>query len=172
MKKIVGISGSLRRGSANTAILRTLAEQPPAGVQIEVLDIAAVPLFNEDLEGNLPRSVVDLRAAVETADGVIFASPEYNHGTSGVLKNLIDWLSRPSGKSVLLHKKTLLLSASPAFTGGVRSQAQLSYSLQGIGAIALDYPEIVIPRVQTKVEDGRLIDSDTLAFIQEAIKRF
>jgi len=172
MKKLVGISGSLRQHSANTAILRALAEQAPAGVQVEVLDVTAVPLFNEDLEGSLPNAVVQLREAVASSDGVIFASPEYNHGTSGVLKNLVDWLSRPSGKSVLRGKKTLLLSASPAFTGGVRSQAQLSYSLQGIGAVAVDHPEIVIAQVHTKIEAGRFTCSNTLAFINEALKRF
>lgn len=172
MKKLVAITGSLRKESANTAILRSLAERAPDGVCIEVIDISAVPLFNEDLESNPPQAVVDLCNAVSMSDGVVFASPEYNHSTSGVLKNLIDWLSRPYRRSPLLGRKTLVITSSPAFTGGVRSHAQLSYSLHGIGAIAVEYPEIVVPRVHEKVEEGKFVCRDTLDFISEALTRF
>jgi chromate reductase, NAD(P)H dehydrogenase (quinone) len=105
-----------------------------------------------------------LRSAIETSDGVIMISPEYNHGMSGVLKNALDWTSRPFGRSVLRGKPVLTMTASPAFTGGVRAQQQMNETLASIPARRVLRPQIVIGGVYEKVRDGRLVDEATLHF--------
>src|SRR5687768_5607295 len=94
--RILGVAGSLRRGSLNRALLRAAAELAPEGVSIEMFDLLAVPLYNGDIEaGGDPEGVVALKAAIREADGVLFGCPEYNHGVPGVMKNAVDWASRP-----------------------------------------------------------------------------
>ncbi|MFJ4142925.1 NADPH-dependent FMN reductase [Pseudomonas sp. NPDC089734] len=156
----------------NTAILSTVAERAPEGFEVIVWDIADIPLFNEDLESCLPAAVARLRQAVSSSDGVLLASPEYSHGTSGVLKNVLDWLSRPYRQAPLAGKKVLVLSSSPASTGGIRSHAQIQAALDGIQAQRLDYPQIVITHADKKISGSRFTDERTLEFICEAISHF
>ena len=113
MTKILGISGSLRERSYNTALLRAAAELAPPAAEIEVFDLSAIPLYNDDVEAaGDPEPVAALRAAVAEADALLLATPEYNRGTSGVLKNAIDWLSRPALASVLRWKPVAIMGAS------------------------------------------------------------
>jgi chromate reductase len=129
-----------------------------------------MPLYNEDDDGDdAPESVCALRSAIETSEGVIMISPEYNHGMSGVLKNALDWASRPYGRSALRGKPVLTMTASPAFTGGVRAQQQMSETLVSIPARLVLRPQIVIGGVHEKVRDGRLIDEAALRFALEGI---
>jgi chromate reductase len=129
-----------------------------------------MPLYNEDDDGDhAPESVCALRSAIETSDGVIVISPEYNHGMSGVLKNALDWASRPYGRSALRGKPVLTMTASPAFTGGVRAQQQMSETLVSIPARLVLRPQIVIGGVHEKVRDGRLVDEAALRFLLSGV---
>ena len=106
-----------------------------------------------------------LRSAIDTSDGVIMISPEYNHGMSGVLKNALDWASRPHGGSSLRGKPVLTMTASPAFTGGARAQQQMNETLLAIQARLVLRPQIVIGTVHEKVREGRLVDEAALRFV-------
>jgi chromate reductase len=132
---------------------------------LDIFPLHAIPLYNEDDDaGHAPESARALRSAIEACDGVIMVSPEYNHGMSGVLKNALDWASRPHGLSVLKSKPVLTMTASPAFTGGVRAQQQMNETLASIPARPVLRPQIVIGGVHEKVCDGRLVDEATLRF--------
>jgi chromate reductase len=170
MIKLVAISGSLRAASANTAVLRTIQGILPDHVQMEILSLDSIPFYNQDLDGpNAPHAVQRFKAAIEASDGLIVCSPEYNFGMSGVLKNALDWASRPAFASPLKGKHVLILSASPAFTGGVRAHAQLRDTFAGTLSRVLPRPPVVIASVHTKIQDGRLVDPDNLKFVLEAV---
>jgi chromate reductase len=163
--RLLGLSGSLRRASNSTAVLRALQDALALKTALTIFPLQGVPLYNEDDDGeDAPESVRALRSAIETSDGVIMISPEYNHGMSGVLKNGLDWASRPFGRSALRGKPVLTMTASPAFTGGVRAQQQMNETLASIPARLVLRPQIVIGGVHEKVRDGRLVDEATLRF--------
>ena len=162
---LLGLSGSLRRASNSTAVLRSLRGALAPKAALNIVPLHAVPLYNEDDDAeHAPESVRALRSAIEASDGVIMISPEYNHGMSGVLKNALDWASRPYGRSALRSKPVLTMTASPAFTGGVRAQQQMNETLASLPARPVLRPQIVIGGVHEKVRDGRLIDETTLGF--------
>ncbi|WLG48559.1 NADPH-dependent FMN reductase [Pseudomonas sp. FP1742] len=167
---ILGLSGSLRQHSAHTAILNTVAERLSGQVRLTLHGLERIPPYNEDNDGvHAPQAVSDLRAAVAAADGVLIGSPEYNHGMSGVLKNALDWLSRPHGKSALTGRPVLGFTASPAFTGGVRAHQQLNETLWAIQAAIVVHPQIVIGGVHSKIEHGRLADGVARDFLLNGI---
>jgi chromate reductase, NAD(P)H dehydrogenase (quinone) len=167
---VLGISGSLRKESSSTAILRTLAEAAADKIDLRVHSIADVPLYNADLDGDgAPESVHLLKAAIAGAGGVILATPEYNYGMSGVLKNAIDWASRPGYASVLKGKPALVITSSPGITGGVRAQQQVRDTLAATLSRVVARPEVVIPGIYQKIAAGRLIDEPTLVFALAAI---
>ena len=146
MTKILGISGSLRERSYNTALLRAAAELAPPDVEIEIFDLAQIPLYNDDVESaGDPEAVADLREAVAEADALLLATPEYNRGTSGVLKNTIDWLSRPALASVLRWKPVAVIGASSGRGGTRRAQQQVRDALLFPGAVVLEEPQIALP---------------------------
>lgn len=171
--QFVGISGSLRANSAHDVILRTISEELlPVDTRLIVHCLHEIPLYNEDLDGegaNAPEPVRCLRQVVLEADGLVIGSPEYNHGMSGVMKNALDWLSRPHGKSVLKGKPVLTFTASPAFTGGVRAQQQLNETLWAMPVELVRYPQIVIGGVSAKIAQGRLVDDAVRQFIEKGL---
>jgi chromate reductase len=161
--RLLGLSGSLRRASNSTAVLHGLLDALAPKAALKIFPLHGVPLYNEDDDGeHVPERVRALRSAIASSDGVIMISPEYNHGMSGVLKNALDWASRPYGRSTLMRKPVLTMTASPAFTGGVR--AQMNETLVSIPARPVLRPQIVIGSVHEKVRDGRLIDKAALSF--------
>jgi chromate reductase len=167
---LLGISGSLRKASHCTAILKNIVDAAESRATLEIFPLDAVPLYNEDLDNESPpESVTALRQAIERAAGLVIVTPEYNYGMSGVLKNALDWASRPYGKSKLKGKAVLTLSASPAFTGGVRAQAQLNETLLSNAALLVLRPQIVIGMVHEKIRDGRVVDQETARFISEGL---
>ncbi len=169
--KILAISGSLRRGSFNTAVLATLAERFAAVAEVSLFPLNDVPLYDQDLDSDAPpAAVAALRQAIGEADALIIATPEYNYGVSGVLKNALDWASRPYGRSTLVGKPVLTFTSSPAFTGGARAQAGLNETLHAIGAKPLARPQIVIGLVHEKVKDDRLADAATLSFLESGVR--
>jgi chromate reductase len=168
--RLLGLSGSLRRASNSTAVLRGLQDALGLRAALDIFPLQAIPLYNEDDDsGHSPESVRNLRSAIDASDGVIMISPEYNHGMSGVLKNALDWASRPHGRSVLKSKPVLTMTASPAFTGGVRAQQQMNETLASILARPVCRPQIVIGGVHEKVRDGRLTDQAALSFALSAV---
>ena len=168
--RLLGISGSLRRASFNTTVLTTLAERLAEQAVMTVHPLNDLPLYDQDLDTDTPPpAVTALRRAIAEADGVIIASPEYNYGISGVLKNALDWASRPYGKSALVAKPVLTLTSSPAFTGGARAQAQLNEVLTAVAALLVLRPQTVIPSVHEKIKDGRLVDEASLGFLDAGV---
>jgi len=168
--RLAGISGSLRQASSNTAILQTLQASLPEGVELTLLPLDSIPLYNQDFDGpQLPEVVRQFKAAIDASDGVVLCSPEYNFGMSGVLKNALDWASRPAFASPLKGKPVLVMTSSPAFTGGVRAQSQLRETLGGTLSRVIARPPVVIGGVHGKIQDGRLTDAASLTFALEAI---
>lgn len=168
--RLVGISGSLRKDSYNSAILATVKDAVADRATLEILRLNDLPFYDQDLDNATPpEAVVKLRATIGGADGIFIISPEYNYGISGVLKNALDWASRPYGKSSLAGKHVLTATSSPAFTGGARAQAQLSETLGATGARVLLRPQIVIGLAHEKIKDGKLVDAATLGFLTTGI---
>lgn len=168
--RLLAVSGSLRRGSYNTAVALTLAEQAPAGTSIEVLTLEEVPPYNPDADGeNAPAGVQVLRRKIAEADGIILVSPEYNYGMPGVVKNALDWASRPGFASVLKDKPALIMTVSPGATGGARAHAQLRDVLSACLSRVVVRPQVTIAQAADKVKDGRLVDQASLDFAMSAI---
>lgn len=171
MTKIVGISGSLRERSYNTALLRAAAELAPPDTEIEIFDLSTIPLYNDDVEAvGDPEPVAALRQAVADADALLLATPEYNRGTSGVLKNAIDWLSRPALASVLRWKPVAIMGASSGRGGTRRAQQQVRDALVFPGAVALEEPEVAVPTAWERFDpDLQLTDENVGAKITELL---
>lgn len=168
--KIVGISGSLRQSSFNTGLLRAAVTLCPSEADIEILQIDKLKLFNQDLETNLPEDVKIFKNSVKTADAVIFATPEYNYSVPGVLKNAIDWLSRPYGNNSLDGKPAAIISASGGMLGGNRAQYHLRQIFVFLNVYPLNKPEVIVPFALEKFDGkGVLIDQKTKDKIKELI---
>ena len=172
--QVVGVAGSLRQGSYNRALLRAAQQLAPVAVQIRIHDLSEIPLFNQDVErAGIPSAVAHLRAAVAEADGFLVATPEYNHGVPGVMKNAFDWLSRPPGKSVLNGKPAAIVGASPGITGTARAQSQLRQSFVFTNTPVLPQPEVLVGRAHEKFDsDGRLTDETTRKFLLLFLEEF
>jgi chromate reductase len=167
---LLGLSGSLRAGSYSTGILRTLQERQPGDVELKVHDLGGVPLYNQDLDtASPPAQVAALRSAIAAADGLVIVTPEFNYGMPGVLKNALDWASRPYGTASLMGKPVVTMSSSPAFTGGVRALSQLHDTLLAAQSLIVPRPQTVIGDVYKKFADGRLVDPPTLEFALQAV---
>jgi chromate reductase, NAD(P)H dehydrogenase (quinone) len=171
---VVAVAGSLRRGSYNQALLRAAQLLAPDHVQIRIHDLSEISLFNEDVESaGTPAAVARLREAVARADGFLVATPEYNHGVPGVMKNAFDWLSRPYGKSVLTGKPSAIVGASPGITGTARAQSQLRQSFVFTNTPVLLQPEVLVGRAHEKFDaDGRLTDATTRKFLVMFLEEF
>lgn len=168
--RLLAISGSLRRESHCTAVLRSLAPLLPATATIELFALNDIPMYNADLDGDSPpAAVVQLKQAIAQADGLVICSPEYNYGMPGVLKNAIDWASRPGFASPLKGKPALVMTASPGTAGGVRAQAQIRDALAATLARPVVRQHVAIAGVATRMRDGRLVDEATLGFVQAAL---
>ncbi|MBB6561968.1 chromate reductase [Acidovorax soli] len=168
--RLVAISGSIRRASHCTAVLRSLHPLLPPTATLELFPLDEVPMYNADLDGDTPPApVAALKAAIASADGLVICSPEYNYGIPGVLKNAIDWASRPGFASPLKGKPALVMTASPGTAGGVRAQAQIRDALAATLARSLVRQHIAIAGVAARIQDGRLTDAPTLEFIQAGL---
>src|ERR1700752_1348819 len=151
---LVGLPGSLRKASFSRAMLIGLHDNLPEKGRLEICDLP-LPLYNGgDDRSDAPAPVRQFRDAIASSDGVVIVTPEYNHGVPGVLKNALDWASRPFGKSALTDKPVLVISVSPAFTGGVRAQAQVNETLLSISARVMGGPQVVIGGIAGKTGDG------------------
>lgn len=169
--RIVGISGSLRLGSYNRALLAAATNELPAGVQLhEWRGLERLPAYDQDLDGSfvLP-SVAALRRALTEADAVLIATPEYNHSIPGALKNALDWSSRPYPANALRGKPVAVVGASTGLFGAVWAQAELRRVLQVIGARVIQTP-LSVPSAQTAFTgNGRLRDSELAHVLREIV---
>ena len=152
--RIIGISGSLRKASFSTSLLKLLAQRTALAIDLEVVTLEDIPLYNEDLdqEPEIP-SVVAFKKIIAESEGVLIITPEYNHGVPGVLKNALDWASRPVFESCFKNKPASIISLSKAFTGGVRAQYQLREALISMHAHLVMRLEIVVGGVHAKLAE-------------------
>ena len=159
--KILGISGSIRKTSLNTAALRACQSLLPTGATMELFDISPIPLYNEDIRvQGLPASVQLLREKIAAADALVIASPEYNYSMSGVLKNAIDWASRPPGQP-FDGKPIALLGVTPGGLGTARSQYHLRQVFVYLNGLLLNKPEVMISAGPSKFDaEGKLTDAE------------
>ena len=171
--KVLGISGSLRRDSHNTNLLRAAAELVDGEVELVVWEgLKAVPPYDEDDDvADAPAAVAELRAAIAGADAVLFATPEYNSSIPGQLKNALDWVSRPLATSPLRNKPVAVVGASTGAFGAVWSQAELRKVLAAIGARVLDCEVACRFAAERFDEQGRLVDEEARAELGEAVDR-
>jgi chromate reductase, NAD(P)H dehydrogenase (quinone) len=152
--RVLGISGSLRRDSFNSALLRVAAERLPAGAELVAYErLAEIPPYDEDAELRVvPEPVEDLRRAVREADAVLVATPEYNHSIPGQLKNALDWVSRPAGKSALSGKPAAAIGASTGMFGAVWAQAETRKVLGALGGRVVE-AELPVARARDRVDE-------------------
>jgi chromate reductase len=171
MTRILGISGSLRRDSHNTSLLRAAAEAAGPDIEFVLYDgLKQIPPYDEDDDVDpRPESVARLNEAIAAADAVFFSTPEYNSSIPGHLKNAIDWVSRPVATNALRNKPVAVVGASTGGFGAVWAQAELRKVLAAVGARVLDL-ELPVPHAHTRFEDGGLTDDEIRARLEEAIE--
>ncbi len=170
--RVLGISGSLRRDSLNSALLRAAAERLPAGAElVEFERLGEIPPYDEDVEaaGIEPEAVHELREAIRAADAVLIATPEYNHSIPGQLKNALDWASRPAGQSALSGKPAAVVGASTGMFGAVWAQAELRKVLGAMGGRVIE-SELPVARAHELRDGDRLqLDPDQSAQLTELL---
>jgi chromate reductase len=169
---IVGISGSLRKASFSTEILRVLAKESAPAIHFHLVTLEEIPPYNEDLDTATGVPAVNaLKRLISSCDGVLISTPEYNHGIPGVLKNALDWVSRPALESCFKDKPVSIISSSKTFTGGVRAQYQLRETLISMQAQLVMGPEVVVGGVHRNFEDESYTDEAGLAFMLRSLNR-
>jgi chromate reductase, NAD(P)H dehydrogenase (quinone) len=170
--KVLGICGSLRKGSFNMIALRTCNELMPQGMTMQIASIADIPMFNQDVfDAGMPEPVKRLRGEIAAADGILFASPEYNFSLSGALKNAIDWASRPPNQS-FQEKPVAMFSCTQGPLGGPRNQYDLRRILVQLWAHPLPRPEVFVGNAASKFADGKLTDETTRKFLSDLLAGF
>jgi chromate reductase len=171
MRTILGVSGSLRRDSWNTKLLQAAAELLPKGFELQLYEeLKAIPPYDEDDDREpAPAAAADFRAAIAGADGLLFATPEYNSSVPGQLKNAIDWASRPLATNPIRNKPVAVVGASTGAFGAVWAQAELRKVLAATGARVVD-GEVALGHAPTRFdEDGRLVDDQIREELQEVM---
>jgi chromate reductase, NAD(P)H dehydrogenase (quinone) len=163
--RLIGMSGSLRAGSYSNAVLETLRERYAGVADLTIWDLAPIPAYNQDFEGDKrPAPVKELLAAIDAADGLVLCAPEFNHSIPGVLKNALDWASRPAFTSVMAYKPVAIMTTSQGPLGGARCLEHMRVALDSMMSRVVLAREVVITACADKVRDGRLVDETSLAF--------
>jgi chromate reductase len=169
--KILGIAGSLRKASYNKGALRAAQQLCPEGAKIEAFELDGIPPFNQDEEHNPPQKVADLKNRIRGADAILLVTPEYNYGLPGVLKNAIDWASRPYGDNAWDGKPVAIMSAALSMGGGVRAQYQLRQSFVFLNMDAVVQPEVAIGNAPQRFdEQGNLTDETSKKLIRQLLE--
>ena len=166
--KVLAVCGSLRKASYNMAALRVAIAQKPSNMTVEVADISQIPPYNEDVrQQGFPPPVETLRRQIKEADALLFVCPEYNYSMSGVLKNAIDWASRPPDQP-FAGKPCAIMGAAAGMAGGARAQGDLRRSMVFLDMHPINKPEVLIGQAQTKFDaDGNLLDEAARGFIRD-----
>src|SRR3712207_2555657 len=169
--RILGIAGSLRRQSFNRGALRAAAELAPEGATVDVFEIDGIPGFSEDDEQNPSEKVVELKRRIRESDAVLFVTPEYNYSIPGVLKNAIDWASRPYGDSAWSGKPAAIMGASVGSIGTARAQYHLRQVFVFLNVYAINQPEVMIANAAAKFDAaGTLTDQSTRDHIRRLLQ--
>jgi chromate reductase len=167
---IFGFAGSLRKGSYNKAILQAAVELVPDGARLEQFDLAGIPPFNQDFENEPPATVKAFKAKIKAADAILIATPEYNYSIPGVLKNAIDWASRPYGDNALDGKPVAIMGASIGMLGTARAQYHLRQTFVFLNMRPLNQPEVMVPFATNSInEQGEITDQKTKDKIKELL---
>ncbi|MDH4266225.1 MAG: NAD(P)H-dependent oxidoreductase [Deltaproteobacteria bacterium] len=168
---ILGFAGSLRKGSFNRGLLRIAKELVPQEAELEIFDLEGIPPFNQDLENQPPQKVKEFKAKIRAADAVLIVTPEYNYSIPGVLKNAIDWASRPYGDNALEGKPVALMGASIGMLGTARAQYHLRQCFVWLNMYPLNQPEVMVPFAEEKFDaNGALTDQKTKEKIKELLE--
>ena len=168
---IVGFAGSLRKESYNKMLLHTVSELMPKNVRLEILNLGEIPLFNQDLEYNMPETVRRFKEKIKHADALLIVTPEYNSSIPGVLKNALDWASRPPGDNSLDGKPVAIMSASIGMLGGARAQTHLRQILSSLNVYVVNKPEVIVNFANEKFDaDGRFKDERAKIFIRQLLE--
>ncbi len=168
---ILGLAGSLRKGSYNRALLRTASELVPEDAKLEVFDLEGIPPFNQNFENQLPELVKEFKNKIRSADAVLIVTPEYNYSIPGVLKNAIDWASRPPSDNAWKGKPVALMSASTGRFGGARAQYHLRQCFVFLDMHPLNRPEVMVPNAKDNFdEQGQLKDEKTKLLVAQLLK--
>jgi chromate reductase len=168
---ILGFAGSLRKQSYNKAILAAAFEMVPDDATIEIFDLEGIPPFNQDLESQPPEKVKEFKTKIRAADAILIATPEYNYSIPGVLKNAIDWASRPYGDNAFDGKPVAIMGASIGMLGTARAQYDLRRCFVFLNMFPLNQPEVMVPFAQDKIDgNGRLTDEKTRKKIRELLE--
>ncbi len=163
---VLGISGSLRKASHNTALLHAASDLMPAGMMLDIFDLSPLPIFNQDFEKPFPEA---FRQKLAEADAVLIAVPEYNSSITGALKNALDWASR-SPQPPLLGKPVAIMGASTGNFGTLRAQLHLRQILTHVGALPLGKPEVLVARAEKAFDaDGKLVDETARGFLRDLL---
>jgi chromate reductase, NAD(P)H dehydrogenase (quinone) len=169
--RILGIAGSLRRESYNRAALRAATALVPDGAILEIFELDGIPVFSEDEEQKPPLKVVELKRRIREAHAVLFVTPEYNYSVPGVLKNAIDWASRPYGDSAWSGKPAAIMGASPGAMGTARAQYHLRQIFVFLNMFPVNAPEIMIANAAARFDrEGNLTDETTKDLIRQLLQ--
>ena len=169
--RILGIAGSLRRESYNRAALRAATELVPEGATIGTFELDGIPGFNQDEEQNPPAKVTELKRRIREADAILFVTPEYNYSVPGVLKNAIDWASRPYGDSAWSGKPAAIMGASIGMIGTARAQYHLRQMMVFLNMFPVNQPEVMIGNASERFDaSGNLTDDTTKDFIRQLLQ--
>ena len=168
---ILGIAGSLRKTSYNRAALRAAQRLVPDGVTLEIFDLEGIPPFNQDLEKEPPARVAELKRRARAADAILLCTPEYNYSVPGVLKNAIDWASRPYGDSAWDGKPVAVMGASPGALGTARAQYHLRQSFVFLNMYPLNKPEVMISNAAQRFDErGELTDETSTKLVRQLLE--
>lgn len=169
--QVLAIAGSLREASVIKQLVRSLQPLAPADMEITIFDLADIPLYNQDIEDSVgfPPAVQALRDAIESADGLIFATPEYNGAESGVLKNAIDWASR---KGLMANRPVTPITGSPGALGATKAQESLRSVLNHLGMYVMSRPALAIPKLPSKLDGDEIVDETTARFVRQWLVTF
>jgi chromate reductase len=169
--QLIGMSGSLRSGSYSNAVLETLREKFSGRVEIVIWDLGTIPLYNQDFEGEKrPAPVKALLSAIAESDGLVLCAPEFNHSIPGVLKNALDWASRPAFTSVMAYKPVAIMATSRGALGGARCLEHLRVALESMLSRVALAREVIITSSADKIRDERLVDETSLGFACGAVE--
>jgi chromate reductase len=164
--RILGFAGSLRKNSYNKALLRLAVQLVPKNAVLEIFDLEGIPPFNQDFETQLPQKVKEFKAKIRAADAILIATPEYNYSIPGVLKNAIDWASRPYPDNSFDGKPVAVMGASIGMLGTARAQYHLRQCFVFLNMYPINSPEVLVAYAQEKFdENGRLKDEKTKELI-------
>jgi len=168
---ILGIAGSLRRQSYNRSALRAAKQLLPEGATLDIFELDGIPGFNQDEEQNPPAKIVELKKRIRAADALLFVTPEYNYSIPGVLKNAIDWASRPYGDSAWSGKPAAIMGASPGSIGTARAQYHLRQIFVFLNMFPINKPEVMISNAAKRFDaEGNLTDDVTKDLIRQLLQ--